>query len=166
LNQKIYWNNPNLNFQFDLFLSFLVDKIYFLSVFSLPYFNDFFKHFLNSSEFNNFFYIHPEFYLIFKDYLFYFYNEYMSNIYVSLYLLSISESYISIVMVFLQFLILLFLILLFLITYFCYFINSSNSDNIIDHDYLLFNVLVEAEEEIGSIDDMLLTSVVLIYIFF
>lgn len=166
LNQKIYWNNPNLNFQFDLFLAFIVDKIYFLSVLSLPYFNDFFKHFLNSSEFNNFFYVHPEFYLIFKDYLFYFYNNYMSSMYTSLYLLSFTESYISIVMVFVQFLILLFLFLLFLITYFCYFINSSNSDNIIDHDYLLFNVLVEAEEEIGSIDDMLLTSVVLIYIFF
>jgi hypothetical protein len=90
----------------------------------------------------------------------------MGNFYVSLYLLSFSESYISIIMVFIQFLILLFLILLFLITYFCYYVNLSNSDNIIDHDYLLFNILVEAEEEIGSIDDMLLTSVVLIYIFF
>lgn len=166
INKKVYWNNPNLGSEFDLFLAFIVDKLYFLSILSLPYFNDFFKHFLNSAEFNNFFYVHPEFYLIFKNYYFYYYNNYLSNIYLSLYLLYFSESYVSFVMVFFQFLVLLFLILLFLMTYFCYLINLTNSDSIIDHDYLLFTVLVEAEEEIGSIDDMLLTAVVLIYIFF
>lgn len=166
MNQGVYYKNPNLTYHYNLFSSFILDKIYFLSILSLPYFNDFFHHFLNSSDFNNFFYHHPELYLIYKNYIFYYYVNYFSNIYVSLYLLQYNESYISIVLVFFQFLILLFLILLFLITYFCYFVTFCDSDNIIDHDYLVFNILVEAEEEVGSIDDMLLASVILVYIFF
>lgn len=166
LNQRLFWNNSNISNQYDVLLAFFMDSMFFLSVFSLPFFNEFCKHFLTSGEFQNFFYLHPEFYLIFKSYSFYYYNNYMSGLYLSLYFLYFSESYISVVLVFVQFLFLFFLFLLFLITYFCYLINSCGSDNIIDHDYLLFNVLVEAEEEIGSIDDMLLTSIVLIYIFF
>jgi hypothetical protein len=54
---------------------------------------------------------------------------------------------------------------LFIITYFSYFNNLNTEDNIVDHDYLAFNVTIEAEEEIGSMDDMLLTSVILLYIF-
>jgi len=166
LNQKIYLNHPGLPKQYELFLSFVVDKMYFLSILSLPYFNEFFKHFLNSSEFNNFFYNHPEFYLLFKDYIFYFYFNYMSNIYISLYLLQFNESYISTTMVFAQVVILFFLVLIFLVTYFTYLVTFTDSDNIIDHDYLVFNAVVESEEEIGSMDDILLTSTILVYIFF
>lgn len=162
----MYYRNPGLPYHYNLLSNFILDKIYFLSILSLPYFNEFFRHFLNSSDFNNFFYHHPELYLIYKNYIFDFYINYFSNMYTSLYLLQYNESYISVVLVFFQFLILLFLILLFLITYFCYFITVCDSDNIIDHDYLLFNVLVESEEEVGSMDDMLLSSVLLIYIFF
>jgi hypothetical protein len=64
-----------------------------------------------------------------------------------------------------KFFFIFFLVLLFIITYFSYFNNLNTEDNIVDHDYLAFNVTIEAEEEIGSMDDMLLTSVILLYIF-
>lgn len=64
-----------------------------------------------------------------------------------------------------QLLFIYFLVIFFLITFFTYFNNPNSEDNIVDHDYLSYNVTVEAEEEIGSMDDMLLTSVILLYIF-
>jgi hypothetical protein len=82
-----------------------------------------------------------------------------------MYLLTINESFISPIMMITQFFFIFFLVLLFIITYFSYFNNLNTEDNIVDHDYLAFNVTIEAEEEIGSMDDMLLTSVILLYIF-
>jgi len=38
-------------------------------------------------------------------------------------------------------------------------------ENTIDHDYLIANATVESEEEIGSLDDMLLAILILSYIF-
>jgi hypothetical protein len=68
-------------------------------------------------------------------------------------------------MIVFQFFFIIFLVLGFLMTYFNYYGSISSEENLIDHDYLVFNITVEAEEEIGSLDDMLLSSVILLYIF-
>jgi hypothetical protein len=103
--------------------------------------------------------------LIFKDQILDFSQKYFSNIYLSIYLLNIEESYFTAIMMIPQFIIIFMLVLLFLLLYFSYFNNANSEDNIIDHEFLAFNVTIEAEEEIGSIDDMLLASVILLYIF-
>jgi len=131
----------------------------------LPIFNEFFHHLFNSSELNSILLNNPEYYLIFKNYLFDFYKNYLTNIYSSIYLLNINESFITPVIMIPQFLFIFIIALFFLLTYFTYFNNPNSEDNIVDHDYLIFNTTIEAEEEIGSMDDMLLTSVILIYIF-
>jgi hypothetical protein len=159
------WYNSILNNNHNLFISIILDQLFFIAALSLPYFNDFFHHLINSDEFNNFLIIHPEYYFIYKDYTNNFYQNYLSNIYLSMYLLTINESFISPIMMITQFFFIFFLVLLFIITYFSYFNNMNTEDNIVDHDYLAFNVTIEAEEEIGSMDDMLLTSVILLYIF-
>lgn len=94
----------------------------------------------------------------------YFLN-YFSNVYLSNYSLVVNESFISPILMIPQLMFIYVLIVIFLITYFTYFNNPNSEDNILDHDYLTFNVTIEAEEEIGSMDDMLLTSVILLYIF-
>jgi hypothetical protein len=165
LNYKVMWYNSILNNNHNLFISIILDQLFFITALSLPFFNDFFHHLINSDEFNNFLIIHPEYYFIYKNYTNSFYQNYLSNIYLSMYLLTINESFISPIMMITQFFFIFFLVLLFIITYFSYFNNFNSEDNIVDHDYLAFNVTVEAEEEIGSIDDMLLTSVILLYIF-
>jgi hypothetical protein len=119
----------------------------------------------SSFEFNSIFYHHPEYYLIFKDQILDFSQKYFSNIYLSIYLLNAEESYFTAIMMIPQFIIIFMLVLLFLLLYFSYFNNANSEDNIIDHEFLAFNVTIEAEEEIGSIDDMLLASVILLYIF-
>ena len=55
--------------------------------------------------------------------------------------------------------------ILFLMVYFNYYSSVFSEENLIDHDYLVINVTIEAEEEIGSLDDMLLASVILLYVF-
>ena len=90
---------------------------------------------------------------------------YSSNLYLSNYSFVLDESFISPVFMTTQFFFVYFLTLLFIITYFSYYNNPNSEDSILDHDYLTFNVTIEAEEEIGSMDDMLLTSVILLYVF-
>jgi len=52
-----------------------------------------------------------------------------------------------------------------MLLYFVYFNTSSKEDNIADHDFLAMNVTIEAEEEIGSMDDILMSLAILIFLF-
>jgi hypothetical protein len=148
-----------------MFAALMLDQIYALSVVLLPFFNEFLRHFSSSVEFSIFLENHPEYYLIFKNYSINYYYDFFSNFYVSLYSLNITESFLTPVMIVFQFFFIFFLILGFLMVYFNYYGSVSSEENLIDHDYLIFNITIEAEEEIGSIDDMLLASVILLYIF-
>jgi len=84
-------------------MSIILDQLFFIATLSLPFFNDFFHHLINSDEFNNFLIIHPEYYFIYKNYTNNFYQNYLSNIYLSMYLLTINESFISPIMMITQF---------------------------------------------------------------
>ena len=142
-----------------------MDQLYFMAALILPVFNSFSNHLFSSYEFNNFLINHPEYILIFKNYSLRFFNKSLGNLYLSLHVLTINESYLSPVMLLTQFLFMFLLVMFLLTAYFNYYTNPNVSENIIDHDYLIYNVTIESEEEIGSIDDMLLTSVILLYIF-
>jgi len=58
-----------------------------------------------------------------------------------------------------------FIIVLFLCFYFSYFNSYVKEENLIDFDYLVANLLVESEKEIGSLDDMIIGLIFLIFIF-
>lgn len=163
-NQK-YWVG-SLKFEhLNPVISLIVDQIYSLSIILLPFFNDFLKHFGNSLEFGAFLETHPEYYLIFKNYSLSYYYDYFSNFYLTFYNLTLIESFLTPVMIIFQFFFIFFLICSFFMVYFNYYSSLSSEENLIDHDYLIVNITIEAEEEIGSIDDMLLSSVILLYIF-
>jgi len=165
LFNKLYWSRSVSNFEVNLIVSIILDQVYFISLFFLPFFDNFYNHLITTFEFNTLILNHPEYYFIYKMYLNEFYQNYFSNIYLSVYLLNINESYITSSMMIPQFIFILILVLFLLLTYFNYYINYNTEENIVDHDYLTYNVTIEAEEEIGSMDDMLLTSVILLYIF-
>jgi len=142
-----------------------MDQLTYVILLNLPYFNEFFKNLFSSFELNNIFIFHPEYFFIYKNIILNYYYYFSSNLYVSNQTLVVNESFLSPIMMLPQLFSIYFLVVLFLITYFSYFNNPNSEDNIVDHDYLAFNVTIEAEEEIGSMDDMLLTSVILLYIF-
>jgi hypothetical protein len=54
---------------------------------------------------------------------------------------------------------------LFVAFYFSFYSTSSKEESVIDSDYLVAGTTVEAEKEIGSLDDMLMPLVVFIYVF-
>jgi len=162
---KKYWTAAIRYDNFNFFTAMVMDQIYALSIILLPFFNEFLRHFSSSLEFSNFLESHPEYYLIFKNYSLSYYYSYFSNIYMSLYSLNVVESFITPSMIIFQFFFIIFLVMGFLMIYFNYYGSVSSEENLIDHDYLIFNITVEAEEEIGSLDDMLLASVILLYIF-
>lgn len=165
---KFYFRNMSLtnSDEFGLLLSFFANQFYFLLSFTFPVFNFFFNNFFNTLDFQNVFFNNPEFFFIYKNYLFNYFGFYFSNIYPTLNILTINESFlISSVMIF-QFFFVYILICVFIILYFNYYNNYNNDENIVDHDYLIFNMMLESEEEIGSFDDILLTSVILVFIFF
>lgn len=51
------------------------------------------------------------------------------------------------------------------IMYLNYFNSSTTEENIIDHDFLIANAALDAEEEIGSLDDILFSFVIFFYVF-
>lgn len=166
LKNKKYWAfSFKANNQYNFFTAVVLDQLYALSIILLPFFNEFFKNFASSIEFNMFLENHPEYYLIFKNYALNNYFYFFSNYYISLYSLNITESFLTPVMIIFQFFFIILLVLAFFMVYFNYYGTISSEENLIDHDYLVFNITIEAEEEIGSLDDMLLASVILLYIF-
>lgn len=164
-SKKYFWFKTIISSEYNFLASLIMDQLTYIYVSNLPFFNEFFKNIFSSFELNNIFMYHPEYFFIFKGIVLNFYTYYLSNFYISNQLLVVNESFITPLVMLPQLISIYFAVMLFLITYFTYFNNPNSEDNIIDHDYLAFNVTVEAEEEIGSMDDMLLTSVILLYIF-
>jgi len=79
--------------------------------------------------------------------------------------LTSTESYIFIFNQILDFLFLFFSTILILVLYFSYYNHSTKENNLIDSNFLSSSILVESEKEIASLDDLILSSIILIYIF-
>lgn len=163
---KIYIKHVLCSDFYNLLYSILLDKLYFVLIFSLPFFNFFYNHLFDYINFNTIIITNPEYFFIINDYIQYYTNLYLSNLYLSINLITLNESFITPSVKVIEFIFLYMLVLSFLLNYFNYFNNMVLEDNIVDHDFLIFNVTLEAEEEIGSVDDMILALVIIIYIYF
>lgn len=150
---------------FQLFLSVLLDQYINFSVIKVSFSDDWFRSMLSSKESTLALIYHPELTfikeMVFKE----FYTLYFSTLVFSLYELNISETFYSPVILIPQLILLVFLSVIFISFYFSYYTNATNEENIIDSDYLVSSVAVEAEKEISSLDDMILGLVILIYVF-
>jgi len=146
-------------------LAVLFDKMYFLFMLNLPFFNYFFKNIYNFADFNILILYNPEYYYIFQSNLLEYYSLYSSHLYLSIFLLNIDESFLTPIFSILQFFSLIFFVTFYMLLYFIYFNTLFNEDTIIDHDFLISNATIEAEEEIASIDDIFMSLVILIFLF-
>jgi len=90
---------------------------------------------------------------------------YSSYIRTSIEYLLDSETLLTAVMLFPQYLFCLIFISFFFALYFNYYTTSTKEENISDHDFLIFNAAMDAEEEIGSLDDILFGFLIFFYIF-
>jgi hypothetical protein len=148
-----------------LFNALSFDLHIFSNLSKLPYNDDWFRAYLASVDLSSTLYYYPELSVLFNsnglEYLF----PVVSHLrYAVEYLLN-SENLLTAVMLFPQYILCLLIVGLLFIIYFNYFTTSVKEENIIDHDYLVFNATVDAEEEIGSMDDIIFGFLIFFYIF-
>lgn len=108
---------------------------------------------------------HPELDFVRESAIKEYYFLFLSNIAFSLYELTISETFYNPIILIPQLLLLFLFVVVFISFYFSYFSTANNEEVTIDSDYLVSSLVVEAEKEISSFDDMLLGFIILIYVF-
>jgi len=64
-----------------------------------------------------------------------------------------------------QFIILVLFIAVAASFYFSFFTNSSAEENTVDYDLMVASTTIEGEEEIASVDDIIMAFVVIMYVF-
>lgn len=139
---------------------------YLTSTLSNLFYDDYwFRSFLSSKESTLVLFYHPEAIFIHSGVKSFFLNVMTSNFFFSLFSLEIQESYLSPVLLFPQFVLTVYLVALFSIFIFGFFAAPSSEENLIDHDFLINSLLVESEEEFGSLDDMVIAGILFFYVF-
>jgi len=103
--------------------------------------------------------------LFFKKQLLVNYLPYLSNLFFILNENTLVESFTSPIIMIPQFLFLVYSALIFISFYFNYFLTPTKEESLVDNDYLINSMTVEAEKEITAFDDMILAVIVLIYVF-
>jgi hypothetical protein len=68
-------------------------------------------------------------------------------------------------MLFPQLLFITYLGFLFVSFYFSFYSTATKEESTIDADYLSASITIESEKELGSVDDILMASVILLYTF-
>jgi len=141
----------------DLYLTSNLFKFHFL--------DEWFKFFLSSKESSIVYIYHPELLLV-KNIIFnQFYNMYFTTYRISIYDNIAQESFRTPIMLIPQLLFMLYAVFLLLSFYFSFYFSSVKEESTIDADYLSSSITVESEKELGSIDDLLLCFVVIVYTF-
>ena len=150
---------------FQLFWSVLLDNYTKINVVKFPFLDGWFKSFLGSTDASLAFVYHPELSIFKNKLLSDYYLNYFTDLNFSIYELIEQESFITPVLLLPQLLFMIYLAALFISFYFSFYTSSVKDESTIDADYLAATSTVEAEKELGSLDDMILGILVLAYIF-
>lgn len=90
------------------------------------------------------------------------YNSYLTSV---IGLLINNEGFMTVGMLIPQLLIVVWFLTLGIMFYFSFYSSSVKEESLIDLDHALWNVTIEAEEEIASMDDILMAFIVIFYVF-
>lgn len=146
--------------QNQLFYSFIVDTLYYHYIFKKGFYDNSWFYFNDATNTSPmyFFAIHPESSFFsnswskdLKDYLVAY--DYMSV-----------ESIISPSMQLLDFFSMFFIINFIIVIYFSYYVSFLESI-VVDSDYLSISIMTESEKEIASLDDIILSVIIIMYVF-
>ena len=108
---------------------------------------------------------HPEIIFFKNQLLNNFFFDFLTDINISAIQYLDSQSLLSPIMLFPQLLFVTYLGFLFVAFYFSFYQSATKEEATIDSDYLSASVTVESEKEIGSLDDMLMPMLIIIYTF-
>lgn len=160
----IYYSSLNTS-GIQLLWSLLADNVILTYVSNAFFTENWARNFFTSRDASLFIVYHPEI-LFFKQQML---DNYLINsvaeINVGLIELLESKSLITPILLLPQLMLLIFYCLLLISFYFSFFSSSSKEESTIDCDYLTASTTVEAEKEIGSLDDLVVPIICLTYIF-
>lgn len=123
------------------------------------------RSFISSKDTALFIVFHPELVLIKSQILNNFFFDFLADINFSAIQYLDSQSLLTPIMLFPQLLFVAYIVFFFVAFFFSYYSSSSKEEATVDADFLAASITVESEKEIGSLDDILMPSIVLIYTF-
>ena len=148
-----------------LFWSLILDNYIVNNIIQLKFSDEWFRSFISGKESSLFTIHHPET-IYFKNQINNtFFNNFLSDINISVLQYLDSQSILTPIMLFPQLLFICYMVFFFVSFYFSFYSSSSKEESTIDSDYLSASITVESEKEIGSLDDILMPIVIIIYTF-
>jgi len=150
---------------FQLFWSIFLDEYVGGLISRLPYDESWYRLLLASQDGALLFVYHPEVTLLKEGIKNSFLNPYFTTYFTPIFSLLSHDAILLPVMLLPQLILVILLIAFGISFYFAYFTTPNNEENLIDQDYMLANITVEAEEEIASWEDLIIATVLIVYIF-
>lgn len=139
---------------------------YITTAISNLFYDDFwFKSFISTKDSLAVLCNHPEIIFVQLGLKNYMLHPHSSELFYSLISMDMVESYLTPVVLFPQFVLSVYLIGLAFIFLFGFFVEARQEENLLDHDFLIHSILIEAEEEIGSFDDMIIAGILFFFVF-
>lgn len=148
-----------------LFWSVMLDSYIITNLFQLSLTDEWVRSYMSGKDSALFVIYHPEVIFFKNQILNNYFFESLSDINISAIQYLDSQSLLSPIMLFPQLLFIAYMGFLFVAFYFSFYSSSSKEESTVDADYLSASITVESEKELGSIDDILMPSIVIIYTF-
>jgi hypothetical protein len=148
-----------------LFWSIILDNYVIDSIIQLKFSDEWVRGFISGKESSLFVVHHPETLFIKNQINNNFLNSFLTNTNISIIQYLDNQSLSSPVMLLPQLLFISYMFFFFISFYFSFYSSSSKEESTIDADYLSASLTVESEKEIGSLDDILMPFIIIIYTF-
>lgn len=148
-----------------LFWSIILDNYITTNLFQFSLTDEWVRSYISSKDSALFVIYHPEVIFLKNQIINNYFFDFLADINISSIQYLESHSFLTPIMLFPQLLFLGYVGFFFVAFYFSYYSSSSKEESTIDSDYLSASITVESEKEIGSLDDLLMPSIILLYTF-
>jgi len=148
-----------------LFWSIILDNYITINLFQLSLTDEWVRSYMSGKDSALFVIYHPEVLFFKNQILNNYYFNFLTDLNVSAIQYLDSQSLLSPIMLFPQLLFITYVGFLFVSFYFSFYSSSSKEESTVDADYLSASVTIESEKELGSLDDILMPSIIIIYTF-
>lgn len=148
-----------------LFWSILLDNYIINNIIQLKFSDEWFRGFISGKESSLFVIHHPET-IFFKNQINNnFFGNLLTDTNISIIQYLDGQTLLTPIMLLPQLIFITYIMFFFVSFYFSFYSSSSKEESTIDADYLSASLTVESEKEIGSLDDILMPIIIIIYTF-
>ena len=162
---KFFWTISLYNSSSQLFWSFFLDNYITSQLLQLPLLDNWTNGFIANSNATFFVIYHPEILFFKNQILNNFFVDNLSDLSITAVNFLESQSLLTPIMLFPQLLFVAYFLFFFFSFFFSFYTSATKEESTIDADYLVAASTVESEKEIGSLDDILMPVIILIYTF-